>query len=427
MFETIIFDLDGTLFDNSEGIVASIKHALSAMGIPFPEDDALRRFIGPPLKMSFIHYCGMTDEESDLAVALYRERYERVGYLENKLYPGIRPLLAALKQKNATLAIATGKPYAITVRILEHFGILHYFSEIEGTSPSSTDYQKEHMIRRITGAYPGHAVMVGDTQDDIAAALQAGISGIRVLYGFGENSSLDNAAAVRTVDSPDDLSKLLLDELPAKRGLFIALEGLDGCGKTTAAASLEKALDHYGYPILRTREPGGCHISENIRTLLLSTENAEMTPTTEALLYAAARIQHVTDVILPAIDRGVAVISDRYIDSSLAYQGEGRRLGMDRIRSYNALAMEACMPDITVYLRLEASVSLARRRSATEPDRIESETIGFFDRVQQGFDTLSAAEPDRYMVIDASQPKEAVAGEIAEKLPLYLKRGGFWA
>ena len=422
MFDTVIFDLDGTLSDNSEGITASIRYALGKMGRPVPGD--LRRFIGPPLRMSFQRFCGMTDADSAEATRLYRERHEVIGYLENNLYPGIRALLTALRRQGAYLAVATGKPQKITENILKHFGVYHLFDQVEGSQPNAVTNQKSVLIARVLARHPGRAVMVGDTEDDMTGAAEAGIEGIHVQYGFGGDWRPEAMPSVPDVAA---LSEALLGSVPESRGVFISLEGLDGCGKTTVANRLETLLRQYGYPVVHTREPGGCPISEKIRELLLSKENGEMTATTEALLYAASRYQHAHDVILPAVRRGCAVISDRYVDSSLAYQGEGRGLGVDVIRAYNQKAMELCMPDITVYLRLDAETSLRRRLAESEPDRIEREKREFFERAAQGFDRLAEQEPDRYLTIDASRSVEAVIGELNRLLPEYLVRGGFWA
>ena len=427
MFDTVIFDLDGTLSDNSEGILGSVEYAVSRLGLSMPDQETQLRLIGPPLMMSFDRYWHMPADQALEALRLYRERYEVTGYLENKLYPGIRELLIALKREGASLAVATGKPQKITCSILEHFGILPLFDCVEGASPESATNEKAALIRRIMDRHPEKAVMVGDTEDDMVGAQRAGISGICVRYGFGGDWQPKQDMDVRIAEDVDALSRLLLGRVPKRRGVFISLEGLDGCGKTTASNHLEQLMRQLGYPVVHTREPGGCPISEHIRELLLAPEHREMTATTEALLYAASRVQHVTDVVLPALEKGEAVISDRYVDSSLAYQGEGRQLGMDTIRAYNAEAMRLCMPDITVYLRLDAETSLGRRLSESAPDRIEREKREFFERAQRGFDALAAAEPDRYLTIDASRTVEEVKRDLSERVPEYLRCGGFWS
>ena len=426
MFDTVIFDLDGTLSDNSVGIIASTRYALERLGKPMPDVETIHRFIGPPLRMSFLRYCGLSDEESLEALRYYRERHEKIGYLENELYPGIRALLTELKRKDIYVAAATGKPQKITENILEFFGIERLIDQVEGAMPNAVVNQKSDLIRKILEKHPGHAVMVGDTEDDMAGAAEAGIEGIHVQYGFGGNWKPDTPG-IRSVPDVAALSLALLGEIPETRGVFISLEGLDGCGKTTVSRYLEKLMRQYGYDVVHTREPGGCPITEKIRDLLLSRENGEMTATSEALLYAASRFQHAHDVILPAVKRGDAVICDRYVDSSLAYQGDGRELGSETIRAYNRRAMDLCMPDVTVYLRLDAETSLRRRLSESAPDRIEQEKRDFFERTRKGFDTLAMQEPDRYLTIDAGQSVDAVVNELTARLPEYLIRRGVWA
>src|SRR5439155_18877996 len=169
--------------------------------------------------------------------------------------------------------------------------------------------------------------------------------------------------------------------------MFISFEGLDGCGKTTQAAMLADALELEGREVVRVREPGGTPTGERIRELLLDPA-ASIGPAAEALLYAAARAQLVEDVIAPALARGSVVIADRFIDSSLAYQGVARGLGLERILSVNQLATGGLMPHATLLLRLSADEA-ARRRGAT-PDRIEAEHAGFHADVAGGFEAAAA-------------------------------------
>jgi dTMP kinase len=189
--------------------------------------------------------------------------------------------------------------------------------------------------------------------------------------------------------------------------MFISFEGLDGCGKTTQAAMLADALELEGREVVRVREPGGTPTGERIRELLLDA-TATIGPAAEALLYAAARAQLVEEVIVPALARGSVVIADRFIDSSLAYQGAGRGLGLERILAVNKLATGGLMPDATVLLRLDADQ--ASRRRGTAPDRIESEDAGFHHQVAQGFDAAATRFPERINVVDAfGAPREVLA------------------
>ncbi len=197
--------------------------------------------------------------------------------------------------------------------------------------------------------------------------------------------------------------------------MFISFEGLDGCGKTTQAAMLADALELEGREVVRVREPGGTPTGERIRELLLDPA-ATIGPAAEALLYAAARAQLVDGVIAPALARGSVVIADRFIDSSLAYQGVGRGLGLERILAVNQLATGGLMPDATVLLRLAPDEALRRR--AGSPDRIESEGAAFHAAVAGGFDQAAARFPDRIHVVDAAGPPRTVLARVREAVGL---------
>lgn len=207
-----------------------------------------------------------------------------------------------------------------------------------------------------------------------------------------------------------------------KRGLFLTLEGVDGCGKSTQLARLTKYLEEKGLDVLLTREPGGCAISEQVREMLLSPENKEMSAETEMLLYAAARTQHITEKILPALEAGKVVLCDRYLDSSIAYQGYGRDLGEERVRQANWYAQERCMPDATFLFLLEVERSFERIQKGREhTDRLEQEGRGFFERVDFGFHALAQKE-ERIRIIDASGNVEQVWAELREKVDEVLEQ-----
>lgn len=195
-----------------------------------------------------------------------------------------------------------------------------------------------------------------------------------------------------------------------KRGLFITLEGPDGSGKTTQMESIRAFLNQRGEKAIITREPGGTPIGEKLREIILSRESEEMDPLAEAMLYAAARAQHVTQVIKPAIEEGIHVICDRFIDSSIAYQGYGRGLG-DSVSIINAYAVQGWMPDITFLLKLDPA--LGRKRIEEEArDRIEMEKAEFHSRVFAGYRELERQFPDRIIGIDAAREIEEIADEI---------------
>lgn len=203
-----------------------------------------------------------------------------------------------------------------------------------------------------------------------------------------------------------------------KRGLFITMEGPDGSGKSTQIAAIKNFLEQRGEQIIITREPGGTQISEKIRALLLDRENSEMDPMAEALLYAAARAQHVAQVIRPALQDGVHVICDRFIDSSIAYQGYGRGLG-DCVSIINAYAVNDCIPDVTFLMKLDPEVGKSRIDSSVQ-DRIEMEKMDFHNRVFSGYEALELEYPDRIVGIDASCDIEQISGEIISHLERLL-------
>ena len=196
--------------------------------------------------------------------------------------------------------------------------------------------------------------------------------------------------------------------------MFISFEGLDGCGKTTQAALLAEAAAAGGREVVPVREPGGTAPGERIRSLLLDPGLA-IDPWAEALLYAAARAQLVAEVIRPALERGATVIADRYVDSSLAYQGCARGLGVDEVLAVNRVATSGLLPDRTVLLVLDTAAAADRRGA---PDRIEAEGTSFHRRVAAGFDAAARRFPDRIAVVDASGTPEQVAGRVREAVGL---------
>jgi len=191
--------------------------------------------------------------------------------------------------------------------------------------------------------------------------------------------------------------------------VLITIEGLDGAGKTTLVAGLSAALEARGEPVVVLREPGGVEVSERIRELLKDPA-LEIDARAEALLYAAARAQLVAEELRPLLDSGATVLLDRFIDSSLAYQGAGRGLGVEEIRTLNAFGTGGLTPDRTLLLRIDPAGGLGR--IADRPaDRLEQEDTAFFAAIAAAYDELAAAEPERIVVIDASQSPEAVLSD----------------
>jgi len=209
-------------------------------------------------------------------------------------------------------------------------------------------------------------------------------------------------------------------EAKGTRGLFITLEGGDGAGKTTQAELLQEWLEERGRTVLRTREPGGTPLGAAIRRLLLHDE-AAIAPRAEALLYAADRAHHVATVVRPALARGEVVLQDRYLDSSVAYQGAGRVLDPQEIRELSLWATDRLLPDLTILLDLPAAAARARREaSRTAPDRMEAEADAFHERVREGYLALARAEPSRFLVVDAAQPARTVSAVIRDAVAARL-------
>ena len=200
------------------------------------------------------------------------------------------------------------------------------------------------------------------------------------------------------------------------KGKFITFEGCDGCGKSTQLKLFSEYLTEQGVAHIFTREPGGGKISEAIREILLNGKNAEMTDECEALLYAAARAQHLADRVSPALNEGKLVICDRYVDSSFAYQAYGRNLGTEFIGKINAFALENFLPDATVFIDLSPEEAFLRKHGADENDRLEQAGMAFHNRVYQGFDEMAKANPDRFIRVDGRQTPEAIFAEILQKL-----------
>ncbi len=196
------------------------------------------------------------------------------------------------------------------------------------------------------------------------------------------------------------------------RGKFITFEGCDGCGKSTQLKKFSEYLAAQGIPHIFTREPGGGKISEQIREILLSGKNLEMTDECEALLYAAARVQHLADRVEPALAKGEMVICDRYVDSSLAYQAYARGLGVDFITKINAFALENYLPDVTVLIELSPEEAFRRKHGADENDRMELAGMAFHKRVYEGYLALAKKEPNRFAVVDGRKTPQEIFTDI---------------
>ena len=410
-YDCVIFDLDGTVMDTSTGVIRSVQYALRGMGLPDDDMERIRRFIGPPLHEAFVEFYGMSDADAAEAVRLYRVRYADVGVLEYTPYPGMLALIREIRAAGMKVGIATGKPEKFTRVILKDAGIEDCVDMLVTPSLSDKKQDKPGMVRAIMDACGENAVMVGDRRFDMEGAVANGIDCIGVLQGFGGRQELEESGATFIVQGAQGIRRIL--GLALERGRFITFEGTDGTGKSTQIERLSAALAAQGRDVVVTREPGGTPIAERIRGLLLD-RGSVMDDVTEAYLYAAARAEHVRAVVLPALERGQDVLCDRYVDSSVAYQGYGRQLGAERVLEINAEAVAGCVPDRTYLLVLPQEDAQARVAGRGERDRMESAGEAFERRVAEGFLRIAEEEPERVVVLDARRSVEDLAACIAQ-------------
>lgn len=411
----VIFDLDGTLTQSEEGIWNCVRYAAKKMDAAQPDAETLRRFIGPPLTYSFQNYMGMTAEQAEEAVRFYRERYVTVGLFENRVYPGIRRLLRMLKAQGCWIGVATGKPQEPSERILTYFGLDKFIDAVAGPV-GNHGAEKDDLIRRALPEAYDEAWMVGDRKFDVEGGRKVGIKTLGAGYGYGSEEELREAGCTAYAATVQDVIDLLCPGQADPKGAFLSIEGLDGSGKSTQIRLLTEAMERFGFEVVHSREPGGCKVSEKIRQVLLDKENVGMTGITEALLYAAARAQHVQEVIRPAVKAGRVLLCDRFVDSSVAYQGGGRQLGVETILAINAPAVDGTLPLATVYLDIDHETSLKRRSAASELDRIEMEADSFHARTEAAYRELIRRDPKRFVVVNATRTPEEIGREAAQRV-----------
>jgi dTMP kinase len=205
-------------------------------------------------------------------------------------------------------------------------------------------------------------------------------------------------------------------------GLFVTFEGVEGSGKSTQADRLQRSLEERGHDVVRSREPGGTPLGERIRELLLDREETGMEPVAELMLFLASRAEHVARVVVPALERGAVVLSDRYGDASIAYQGGGRGLGVELVTRLNETATGGVQPDVTYLLDVAPETGQRRKsRDESAPDRIEQETMSFHERVRRTYLDLAAREPARFVVLNGERDAGEVAAEILARTERLLK------
>ena len=269
-------------------------------------------------------------------------------------------------------------------------------------------------IGNITYASAGQNVVI------LLAAVVAFLLGVRAYRQMDDRSGVplreDLLAAVRNEPLPPAAGPVHLNGSapPPPPGRLIAFEGGEGSGKTTQGRLIAIWLRELGYDVVATHEPGATKIGMRLRALLLDTAHTGMSPRAEALMYAADRAEHVASVIAPALERGAIVLTDRYVDSSLAYQGAGRDLPVDEIARFNRWATGGRTPDLTILLDMDPMAGLSRR--ARSADRLEAEPADFHLRVRAGFQALARAEPGRYLVLDADRPADAITRDIQDRI-----------
>lgn len=206
------------------------------------------------------------------------------------------------------------------------------------------------------------------------------------------------------------------------KGYFITVEGMDGCGKTTQIKKMIDYITEKGWEIVPTREPGGTEIGEKIRDILIDNENKGMNQITELLLYAASRAELVSKLVEPSVKEGKVVLCDRFVDSSIAYQGYGRNLGVEITEDINKYALLGCKPDITIFFDISPAELLGRKTLTAQQDRIESEDIEFHNRVYNGYLELARRNSDRIKIVDARKSVDEVFNEVKILLDSLLNK-----
>lgn len=410
-YQTVIFDMDGTLVDTSPGVLGCFQKTVEKMGLtPLAKEEEFK-VLGPSLHDSYTQLFGLDKEGAAQAIELYRKEYASWGLEASRLFDGIEPLLRDLKRRGVQLAVATSKAMPFALQMLKNKGLAQYFDVVQAPGLGETSGEKHGLIRAAMEQTKGPHLMLGDRVYDVEGAKKNGIDCAYALYGFGNEEEAAACAPTFCVSHPDEVYGLVFG-----RGLFITLEGGDGVGKTTQFARIERFLQDEGFRVVSTREPGGTPAAERIRQVILDAE-LSMTATTEAMLYAAARAEHVASKIRPAVERGAIVLCDRFLDSSIAYQVYGRGLDEEMVLGINRHATGGLAPDRTYLLCLGLESSKAREeKRGTQADRLELEGDDFKRRVREGYEKIAQANPERVRKIPADEGIEQVFARIRADL-----------
>lgn len=208
-------------------------------------------------------------------------------------------------------------------------------------------------------------------------------------------------------------------------GRFITFEGPEGSGKTSVIKAAKEYFTNEGYDILTTREPGGSIIAEQIRGVILDKDNTNMKASTEALLFAASRAQHYHEIIVPALQKGKIIFCDRFLDSSLAYQGYARGIGIDKVLEINTFGIDDNMPDVTIFIDVPPKIGLSRvfDNHGRKVDRLDLETVAFHEKVYEGYHVLAKRFRERFIIIDGTNPVETVIEDTIQVIKSYLQNG----
>jgi len=331
-------------------------------------------------------------------------------------FMAVVPALALVAAATLLLGAFAGLAYVIGLTLLG----AEVEDEVRGRTFGLVNSLMRIDLLAVLAVAPVVAGLVGRRELALPGGASLDVNGVSVTMLLGGLLAVGvGLASYRTMDDRPgvplrtDLWALLhrRPAAPAFPGTFVAVEGGEGAGKSTQVQALAGWLREAGHEVVVTREPGATPAGARVRELLLDPASA-LAPRAEALLYAADRAQHVDAVIVPALQRGAVVVTDRYVDSSLAYQGAGRDLAVDEVARLSQWATGGVRPDLVLLLDVDPSVGLVRARRVGEPDRIEAESLAFHRRVRQGFLDLAAKAPDRYLVVAADQPAEQVAEQV---------------